>query len=888
MSNKSINGTNGQEPQGSHRNAGSSSLTGMLSTLVPASGLAVVYLIFFLAFRWRRKHIYQPRTYRAVFLEEEETPKPRDGMVGWIKDFVSLSDHHVLSHHSLDAYLYLRFFKTLVIIAAGGMIITWPTLFPVYAMGGGDHEQFDMFSFGNVRQSNRLYATVFVSWVYLGFVVYLIARESIHLVAVRQAYSLSPFQASRMSTRTVLFTDIPDAYLDEAKIRSVFSGVKHVWMLTNCSHLKKPVEDRDKMAIKLEDTLIDLSRSTNDNYRKISKSSRRPSEGGVQVLEQRNAPQNRPTHRSKPLVGTKLDTIDYYLRELQKLLPRVEQLQIDSAASPDKRLGACFVEFANVQSAQSAFQEQISRLPKRFQARCIGARPDEIIWTNLGKKWATRDMRYGFSSAVILFLIIFWSIPVSFGGFLSNIPRLIEIAPFLDFIYAIPGQYLGVLTGLVPVLWVVLLLLLVPVICRRLAIFSGAVTTAEVELITENWYFGFQVVQVFLVTTFASGASAVISFALTSPTQIPLFLATNLPLASNFYISYFIIFGITMAASDLANPVPVISSLISRKRPGKTPRQRYGRYAKVAGVHWGTVYPKFANLGVICISYSCIAPLVLGFAAVGLYLLYLTVRYNLLYVVDASIVNTQGMAYQRALQHLMVGVYIAEICLIGLFTIWIGYDRAAAGPLVLELVFLIATALFHRYLRSMVGPLLQHLPRDLLSASARGTAVPSQRMSEEDREMHPALGQRDGMIASSNGNLVDEVPPLGGSDPKLTEKVRGRGPKSWFHWFLHPTSVPRFAPFFNRQLPPYSPEIRRTAYLDPLITKEPPILWIVRDQLGISRSESEKTRSVIECTDIGAWWDEKGKLATEFEGKDDVVNDAFAARTPFFEPKVFY
>lgn len=36
-------------------------------------------------------------------------------------------------------------------------------------------------------------------------------------------------------------------------------------------------------------------------------------------------------------------------------------------------------------------------------------------------------------------------------------------------------------------------------------------TLAQVELRTQGWYFAFQVVQVFLITTFSSGASKVAS-----------------------------------------------------------------------------------------------------------------------------------------------------------------------------------------------------------------------------------------------------------------------------------------------------------------------------------------------------------------------------------------
>jgi hypothetical protein len=105
------------------------------------------------------------------------------------------------------------------------------------------------------------------------------------------------------------------------------------------------------------------------------------------------------------------------------------------------------------------------------------------------------------------------------------------------------------------------------------------------------------------------------------------------------------------------------------------------------------------------ITYSCIAPLVLGFATIAMSLFYLAYRYNILFVTDTQI-DTKGLIYPRALQQLLTGLYIAELCLIGLFGI-----AAAIGPLILMIVFLIFTVLFHFSLNSALDPLLYNPPR---------------------------------------------------------------------------------------------------------------------------------------------------------------------------------
>ena len=129
--------------------------------------------------------------------------------------------------------------------------------------------------------------------------------------------------------------------------------------------------------------------------------------------------------------------------------------------------------------------------------------------------------------------------------------------------------------------------------------FAGAVTTAEVELKTQTWYFVFQVIQVFLVTTLASGAVASGQKIANDPSQAPTLLATNLPKASNFYINYFVLYGMAVASKALLNIAGLLLYHILGKFLDKTPRKMYNRFTKLPDMKWGKIYPVFTNLGVI-------------------------------------------------------------------------------------------------------------------------------------------------------------------------------------------------------------------------------------------------------------------------------------------------
>ncbi len=128
---------------------------------------------------------------------------------------------------------------------------------------------------------------------------------------------------------------------------------------------------------------------------------------------------------------------------------------------------------------------------------------------------------------------------------------------------------------------------------------SGEVTRPDIELKTQHWYMAFQVIQVFLITTFASGAASVVTDIINDPGSATTLLAQNLPKASNFFISYIIVLGLGIAAGDLLNIGALVMFTIVGKYLDKSPRKIFKRYITLAGLGWGSLYPKFGNLAII-------------------------------------------------------------------------------------------------------------------------------------------------------------------------------------------------------------------------------------------------------------------------------------------------
>lgn len=92
----------------------------------------------------------------------------------------------------------------------------------------------------------------------------MISRECIYYINLRQAYLISPAHAERLSSRTVLFTCVPRALLDERKIRKLFGdSVKNVWIPRNSRALASVVKEREETAMRLEKAEIALIKKAN-------------------------------------------------------------------------------------------------------------------------------------------------------------------------------------------------------------------------------------------------------------------------------------------------------------------------------------------------------------------------------------------------------------------------------------------------------------------------------------------------------------------------------------------------------------------------------------------------------------------------------------------------
>jgi calcium permeable stress-gated cation channel len=312
----------------------------------------------------------------------------------------------------------------------------------------------------------------------------------------------------------------------------------------------------------------------------------------------------------------------------------------------------------------------------------------------------------------------------------------------------------------------------------------------------------------------------------------------------------------------------------------------------------------------LAICYSHIAPITLGFASVSFFLLYLSYRYNLMYVYDAEI-DTRGLLYPRALKQLLVGLYLAEVCMLGLFVL-----GGTFGSLLLMVLLLIFTILVHISLNDALGPLLYNMPKtlttegeasDLPEGSAPSkitTGVLDVEKFGSDSEFDPpdpgetvihgeptsrAIEGADGaahlVTTSLTAMLFSTIKSKIPIDILISyidfwtyfiSPDPTRKPNFFIKW-LHPEIFADYT-VLQHMLPEdipdpiYPEELHRNAYFSPSMWKPLFTLWIPRDAGGISRQEVAHTGKVNPVTDEGAWLDAKtNRIVIDLEGKSPVV-----------------
>lgn len=223
--------------------------------------------------------------------------------------------------------------------------------------------------------------------------------------------------------------------------------------------------------------------------------------------------------------------------------------------------------------------------------------------------------------------------------------------------------------------------------------------------------------------------------------------------------------------------------------------------------------------------------------------------------------DTKGKLYPRALQQLFVGLYIAEICIIGLLAVSIKKGpKGATAPFVLMIILLIITALYHVALNSAMSPLLDFLPKTLDAEERKAAEIAAGKYPDNG-----VVAEKDGGEAElSKVASVLDAP----KHPKPNMWTKFMKPHIYSDYATMRRLMPTEVSTDDEQI---DPALARDAYLTPSVWNELPRLIIPRDPIGVSGNEVIESGKVVAITDAGSTLNDKNKIILD----DDVMADLY-------------
>ncbi|CCE61162.1 hypothetical protein TPHA_0A00770 [Tetrapisispora phaffii CBS 4417] len=724
--------------------ASSSSTSAFVTSLIFNGIIALIFIILFINLRPKFTRVYEPRSLKDIYtIKEEERTEPAPyGYFKWVPFLLTKRHSYLIQNASVDGYFFLRYLAIILLISFLSFFVLFPILLPVNATNGRDYKGFELLSMSNVTNKNRFYAHVFLSWIWFSIIIYIIYRELYYYVVFRHALQTSPLYDGLLSSRTIILTDLNPS--KNSELERIFTKANKISVAKNVKELEKLCKERKSDTQRYESALNKMIKQSmkkklkadkNKKYHdKLYENDRRL----VNDLETYVPYEKRPKHYIgsklpsflKMINGKKVNTVSYLNEHIPEENEQIFTKQQEYEHSREY-LRTVFIQFDTQLEAQKVYQTLDYLLGREnYAKKYIGYSPEQIVWSNLNMTTRERSWKRCLATTFLVLMIIFWAIPVAVVGMISNISFLTTKIFFLEFINNLPNFLLGLITGILPSVALSILMSLVPPVIMYVGKLRGLTTLKHIDLYCHSWYFAFQVIETFIVTTGTSSASSTVTAIIDDPSQAMTLLSNNLPKASNFYISYFLLLGLTVPTGMLLQIITLVMSKIKGMLFTSTPRQKWTSYNTLATPSMGILYPTIEIIMVILISYSIIAPLVLVFSTLALFLLYLAYVYNLNFVMGFSL-DSKGRNYPKGLFHIFVGIYMSEVCLIGLFVMLKSW-----GCVVLEAFYLGITALLHIWFKRKFIPLFDIVP---LSAIYLSRGLPNYQYPNEDlgtKEVH--------------------------------------------------------------------------------------------------------------------------------------------------------
>ena len=281
------------------------------------------------------------------------------------------------------------------------------------------------------------------------------------------------------------------------------------------------------------------------------------------------------------------------------LLKTVRSRQDLFAAIKKRRKRAALIGLRHQQDARSFGEHLQSYTAANSRVEYLGSNLDQILVSSIPESRVAAQARSGMVNLVMAAVIMLWTIPVGANGFASQVSSALPLL-YRGEDWHIPIWLTGILQGVLPQITTYFVMSSILLIVRFLVARKGHLTSIDVQLSTQRFYFWVLYVLLFVTTSLSSGLiPTLVKLMEGNAAQLPRILARNLPLASTYYLSYLALHLASQSVFMLVR-IPSIVKLYARLGRCETPKDQIDALNDLHFVvRWGEIYPVYSTIGVI-------------------------------------------------------------------------------------------------------------------------------------------------------------------------------------------------------------------------------------------------------------------------------------------------
>ncbi|GLU15537.1 hypothetical protein SLE2022_320170 [Rubroshorea leprosula] len=611
--------------------------------------------------------------------------------LNWIPESMKMPELELIDHAGLDSVVYLRIYLLGLKIFVPIAFLAWSILVPVnwtnstpgtVNLTNFTSSDIDKLSASNVPlESNRFWSHIVLAYAFTFWTCYVLLKEYETVASMRLHFIAS--EKRRPDQFTVLVQNVPPDP-DE----SVSESVEHFFLVNHPDNYltHQVVYNANKLA-KLVKKMRRMQNWLDYYQLKYSRNSSR-----------------RPMMKTGFLGcwGERVDAIDHYTSEIEKLSKEVVQERARVQKDPKSIMPAAFVSFKTRWGAAVCAQTQQSRNPTLWLTEWA-PEPCDVYWKNLAIPYVHLTIRRLIMAVAFFFLTFFFMIPIAFVQSLASIEGIEKAAPFLKHI--IEKDFIkSFIQGFLPGIALELFLIFLPTILMIMSKFEGFNSISSLERRAATRYYIFNLVNVFLGSIVAGTAlDQLKTFLKQSAKEYHKTIGAAIPMRATFFITYIMVDGWAGIAAEILMLKPLIIYHLKNFFLVKTEKDRE-EAMDPGSIGFNTGEPQSQLYFLLGLVYAAVTPMLIPFIIIFFGFAYVVFRHQ--------IINVYNQEYESAAAfwpdvhgRVITALVISQICLMGLLA-----TKAAVQSTPFLIVLPVLTIWFHRFCKARYEPAFVRYP----------------------------------------------------------------------------------------------------------------------------------------------------------------------------------